>query len=367
MNTILLLTLAQISEYAFYVIIALAILLLMITIHEFGHYIVGKLLKFKIDEFSIGFGSAIYSKKAKNGEVFSVRLIPLGGYCAFHGEDGIDEESNKNDENTNIPNETKVKEKKFTDHAPWKRILVLISGVFFNFLSAIIFSAILLVGFGYDIPQIKSIDQFSVNSHLSVGDIITHVEGEKVDYIYGSTLNELLNKYLADEMNITVLRDGESIDTVLYVDKVQVDGKETSSLQMTIGPYQHTLGEALVRCVPLTFTFAGKIFEFLGLLFTGQVALSSITGPVTTITTIVSYTQESLANLFVFLPFISVNLAIFNILPIPSLDGSRVIFTGIEWIRGKPINRKVENMVHMIGLIALLALVVFVDLFHIFT
>lgn len=353
-----------IFEYIFYIAIALAILLLMITIHEFGHYIVGKILKFKIDEFSIGFGKAIYSKKTKNGEVFSIRIFPLGGYCAFHGEDGLDEETPQDDK---VEEQPTARAEKFTDQAPWKRILVLFSGVLFNFLSAFIFSAILLVGFGYDIPQIKSIDESSVNSHLVVGDIITHVEGEKVDYIYGNTLNDLFHKYLADEINITILRDGESIDTIMYVQKEEIDGKEVSSIQMYVGPYRHTLGQALARCVPLTFAFAGKILEFLGLLFTGQVSLSSITGPVTTITTIASYTQESLANLFVFLPFISVNLAIFNILPFPSLDGARVIFTTVEWIRGKAVDPKIEGMIHMIGLMVLLAFVVFVDLLHIFT
>ena len=91
----------------------------MITIHEFGHYLAGKLLKFKINEFSIGFGKALYTKKKENGEIFSIRAIPLGGYCAFDGEDTPDESADS-----------------FNAQAPWKRLIVLFCGAFFNFLVA---------------------------------------------------------------------------------------------------------------------------------------------------------------------------------------------------------------------------------------
>ena len=101
-----------------YVLLAIVILLFMITIHELGHYTAGKILKFKINEFSVGFGKTLFSKTKKNGEVFSIRLIPLGGYCAFEGEDTANENSDS-----------------FNAQAPWKRLIVLFSGAFFNFLS----------------------------------------------------------------------------------------------------------------------------------------------------------------------------------------------------------------------------------------
>ena len=97
----------------------------MVVIHEFGHYIAGEILKFKINEFSVGFGPKLFSKKKKNGEVFSLRLVPLGGFCAFEGED--EECENK---------ETRS----FNNEKPWKRIIVLLSGGVFNILSAVIFS-----------------------------------------------------------------------------------------------------------------------------------------------------------------------------------------------------------------------------------
>ena len=116
-----------------YIALAICVLLFMITVHEFGHYTAGKLLKFKINEFSIGFGKALISKTKKNGEKFSIRIFPLGGYCAFEGED----EDNK--ENPDA----------FNNQKAWKRLIVLFMGAFFNFLSAIIFAVIFLMAFGY--------------------------------------------------------------------------------------------------------------------------------------------------------------------------------------------------------------------------
>ena len=155
--------------YILYLLLALAILLTMVVIHEFGHYIAGKILKFKINEFSIGFGKSLFSRKSKKtGEVFSLRLIPLGGYCAFEGEE-----------------EGSEHEGAFNKQAPWKRLIVLFSGAFFNILSGIIFSIILLCATGYDIPQIYSVDSVAVitQSTLKNDDKLISVDGVVVkDY-----------------------------------------------------------------------------------------------------------------------------------------------------------------------------------------
>ena len=119
-----LLSISSVLSYGWYILVAILALLLMVMIHEFGHYIAGKMLGFKINEFSVGFGPKIFQKKKKNGEVFSLRTIPLGGYCAFDGED------EKSDSPT-----------AFNNQKAWKRLIVLFMGAFFNFLSAIIFSS----------------------------------------------------------------------------------------------------------------------------------------------------------------------------------------------------------------------------------
>ena len=362
-----------------YVALAILVLLVMITIHEFGHYTFGKIFGFKINEFSIGFGKAIFKKTLKSGEVFSIRIIPLGGYCAFAGEDEDDPDPNA-----------------FNNKAPWKRIIVQFGGVFFNFISAIIFAFILLVGFGYDIPKVSSVDtRYQDDTVLRTNDIVRQIDGTSIDFITDNTANSLLNKHYADmteeqkgnyetvvidektykkfnDLKLTVQRDGQMQDVMasFYV-KVTTNEDGTTSESLFVGfstvPYQHTFIEGLARCVPLAAAFAWKVLVFLWQLLTGSIGLDQVGGPFTTISTIAEYSQINIANLFIFLPFIAANLAIFNVLPLPALDGSRILFTTIEWIRGKPINRKIEGYIHFVGLIVLFALVIFVDIYHLFT
>ena len=126
----------------------------------------------------------------------------------------------------------------------------------------------------------------------------------------------------------------------------------------------HSFSEALERAVPFAFGLAWIVLKSLFLLITFQLPLSSIGGPVTTIATIASFTQMNLSNLLLLIPLISANLAVFNILPIPALDGAHVLFTTIEAIRKKPIKREKENMIHAIGLIVLFGFVILVDILH---
>ena len=345
-----------------YIILALVVLLLMITIHEFGHYTFGKWLGFKINEFSIGFGKTIFSKKRKNGEVFSIRLIPLGGYCAFAGED----------EDVKSPDD-------FNNKPCWKRIIVLLGGVTFNFLSAIIFAFILLVSFGYDIPRVENAEfnQSYVNEYnltvpeseqlnpLQNGDVIRKIDGTKISFITGNTFASLMSKYnVGDKFTLTVQREGEKEWVTLNMTKFDDGQTEGGVLGVTSKAYRYNFVEALCDCVPLACAFAWKVLVFLFMLLTGGVSITDVGGPITTIGVVAEYSQINIANLFVFLPLIAANLAVFNILPIPSLDGSRIVFTIIEWIRKKPINRKVEGYIHLVGLCILFAFVIFVDIFN---
>ena len=162
--TNMLLSISGILSTVLYIGLAIVVLLFMIMIHELGHYTAGKLLKFKINEFAIGFGKPIFSKTKANGEKFSLRLIPLGGFCAFEGED---EDKPDNPE-------------AFNSQKPWKRLIVLFMGAFFNFLSAIIFSIIFLMSFGYN----DKVDfSFAITSweYPVVEGIFTEYEGSVPD------------------------------------------------------------------------------------------------------------------------------------------------------------------------------------------
>lgn len=404
--------------FILYLLLAILILLFMVLVHEFGHYIIGRLLNFKITEFSIGFGKALFSRVNKRGELISLRIFPLGGYCAFAGEEETD----------------KDKKEAFTNQAPWKRILVFLAGVTFNFATAVIFSLILLCTIGYDIPQVKKmtdvadfsskyeikniIDVYSpiipTEEQLQSGDVIISIDGEKIDFAYGENYNSLISErakqlngdvyYLVqgsselmvnfDEkesnkkpltqeefdklavMNAVVKRNGEyeNVKISFYRVEVGVTDKDGNLIEgqsnyvyvwnTSVKAYVHTFAEGLKRAVPFAFGLAFTVLKSFWLLITFQLPISAIGGPITTISTIATVTQASFSNILLLIPLISANLAVFNILPIPALDGAHVLFTTIEAIRKKPIKRETENLIHTIGLLILFGAVILIDILH---
>ncbi len=377
--------------FILYILLAIVILLFMVLIHELGHYTIGRLLKFKITEFSVGFGKAIFSRTNKRGEKISLRIFPLGGYCAFAGEG---EEGEENDPAA------------FNNQAPWKRILVFLAGVAFNFLTAIIFSFILLCAVGYDIPQVTQYsplaehvqtEEYVVNpnaENLQVGDVIFSINGKTIDFAYGSTFNDIIKDEQAKlgawlkanpeasftefpTMNFKVRRDGKMIEVPVAFYQISREKTETAedgteiiktekvySIGIHAKAYKHSFWEAFKRAIPFAVGLAWVVLKSLWMLITFQLGVEAIGGPITTIATIASVTQASALNILVLIPLISANLAIFNLLPFPALDGSHVVFTTIEWIRKKPINRKVENIIHTVGLAILFGLVIVVDILH---
>lgn len=367
------LSIGSVLSYIWYIILAILVLLFMVMIHEFGHYIAGKMLGFKIEEFSVGFGPKLLQKKKKNGELFTLRAIPLGGYCAFDGED----------ENSNSPTA-------FNNQKAWKRLIVLVAGALFNFLSAIIFSYVLLVGFGYEQVQVKTIGdtsfQYAVTNHLEEGDRIYGIDGTDFDFVHDDYFNGLLSDYVHNNLDfeesqwtssggvcygtipLNIERDGKKMVVDGVLQKQTKDGDEiwnfssSTTDDFELQSYKYGFGEAIGESVSFSFRWAHKILIILGDLFTGQLSIKSLGGPVTTIKVMAETTQQSISYLFVLVPVIAVNLAVFNLLPIPSLDGARAVFVIVEWIRKKPVNRNVEAWIHTVGLFALLGFVLIVDL-----
>lgn len=332
------------------ILLAILVLLLMITIHEFGHYTAGKLLKFKINEFSVGFGKALFSKTKKNGEVFSIRLIPLGGYCAFEGED-------TNNENADS----------FNAQAPWKRLIVLFSGAFFNFLSAILFSIILLAVVGNGQVKVVSVDGINNSvEKLQVGDVITHANGEKLSFLNGGLSGITADVKIDEDIKLTIIRNGEKMEVIVQKYAVMEDGKEVGKFGITTSYQNFSFGQACLQAVPFSFQMAWECLVILGQLLIGVYGLQDIGGPITTIGAMANASAVSMLNYLLLIPLIAVNLAVFNLLPIPALDGAKMVFVLIEWIRGKPINRDLENKIHTVGLILLFGFVVLVDLLHLF-
>lgn len=344
-----------------YVFLAILILMFMIMIHEFGHYLAGKLLKFKIEEFSIGFGKALFSKTMKSGEVFSIRLIPLGGYCAFKGEDEDEDEDGKPDPDC------------FNNFACWKRIIVLISGALFNLLSGFIFTFVLLLTLGTGNVKITGFRDDCINKDkLAVNDIIIEVDGVEPTFLNGGINGLLASREVGEDIVLKIDRNGEILDVVVQKYETQVENDkgemvDTELIGITNPAYVPcSFGKSLVQAVPYTFKIAWECLRILGGLFTGTVGVNNLGGPVTTVKTIAVSAQANMSSLILLFPLIAVNLAVFNILPIPALDGARVLFVAIEWIMKKPVSRDLEAQIHNIGLMVLFSLVVVIDILQIF-
>lgn len=397
-------------EYVLYLLLALLVLLLMITIHEFGHYIAGKILKFKINEFSIGFGPKLFSKKKKNGEVFSIRAIPLGGFCAFDGEDEADDLTDRppaphtevfeetaaapeavkpTAQNENAPDNAAVSDTvatetavvgetakddyiKFNDQKPWKRIIVLLAGGVFNLLSAVLFSFIFLLSVGVAYPRIAYVYEADLPIPLMVGDYVKAVNGQEITVLrtYEEIMSSLDGLKVGDEATITVIRNGEEIEFTIikqHIEKVSEKESPYDGFGIKIGPgslsQPLSFGKALLYCVPYTGELAWSVLGALGQLITGSVPVTEVSGPIGTIDLMARLTLLGARNILLLIPLIAANLGVMNLLPIPALDGSKVVFAIIEWIRKKPLNRKVEAIIHAVGMIVLFTLIIGIDIF----
>ncbi|MDE6967115.1 MAG: M50 family metallopeptidase [Clostridia bacterium] len=355
-------TFAGVMKWIGYIIVALLCLMFMIVVHEFGHYVVGKLLGFKVDEFSIGFGPAIFQYTSKKtDEKFSLRCIPLGGYCGFHGE---------------TDDTTEPTEEDFNYHKPWKRILVFIAGAGFNLLSAVILCTIFFTAYGDMMPKVTEVYQFvdvNIEQKLMVGDVIIEVDGES---IYSTAVMNDVAKKLSkfeDKVNLTIVRNGEKM--VVEVRRSDYYGRDeqgydaiVKGLGIGIGEYvEYRFGfvEALGRSFVFIFKLVGTIFTTIGGIITGVLGVGeSMGGTITAIQTIAQISQIGFRGVLFAVCALSANIAIMNLLPIPALDGSHVVFTTIEWIRKKPLNRKVENIIHTVGLICLFILAIVLDVVH---
>ncbi len=416
-------TFASVMKSVGGILLAVVILLAMVTIHEFGHYVAGKVLGFKINEFSVGFGPALFKKRSKKtGELFALRIIPLGGYCAFDGEDDDGEEENKDDKENDSTQPSdgepfaelsvdesltkKVEETqneggrdetndvypepkgaRFNDQKPWKRIIVLLAGATMNYLLALTLLLIMFGSYGCIHSYVAYVGEGEAppaqENALSAKDIVLSVDGHDI-YLATDYADALSGKEAGEEIVVEILRRDENgvwQEKTLYLSAL-VDCEFRSMTQLSLAyealglnPDEYafasvTLKEGFFETVGSSFVYSfkigGTVLRSLGELITGRLGLSAMGGPVTTISVTAQAASGGLLSFLNIAAFIGVNLAVFNLLPIPALDGCKVIFCLIEWIFKKPVNRKVETMIHFIGIIALFGFAILVDVLQLF-
>lgn len=345
-----------------YVLIAIVMLGFIVTVHEFGHYLVGRLCGIGIVEFSVGFGPKILGFK-KGGIAYSLRVIPLGGYCAFVGEDAASDAANA-----------------MNNQPVWKRFLTVAAGPAMNFILAYLFCAIMLSNFilAELQPRITYVYENTpaVESGIQVGDVVTEVNGEAVSYD-GSGV-EVLRAAIAQAgdqqaLEIVVERDGAEYTYSLTPQLTQdvQTGQPVPQLGIAFGGRTYSFMEALGESAGYMVDFTRALLDTLkNLIFRGEGA-GDMMGPVG----IISYVSDQIASDSLYavvslIFFLSLNIGIMNLLPLPALDGGRLIFLIVEGIRRKPIPPEKEGMVHAIGLGLLLVLFVVItyrDIIRLFT
>lgn len=324
------------------IISSIIIFLLVILIHEFGHFIVAKMNGVSVLEFSIGMGPKLFQKES-NGTLYSLRLLPVGGYCQLEGED----------EENDSPNS-------LNNQSPFVRLKVILAGAIMNFILAFIL-LILLMSVSRVSTEVSGVleDSPAYSSGIQTGDKIVSINGKNV-----SDGEELLQgiKESQGDLDIGVIRDSQSKNIKVTprlennVRKIGVNFQEEYNIK------NFSLIKGFKKGVITFLNLTGMLYKFLGMLITGQLGLGGVSGPVGVVKEIGNAAKTGVANLIFLLAYININLGVFNLLPIPALDGGRAIFILIEMIFGKKISQEKEGYIHMVGLILLLALIAVVTI-----
>ena len=339
----------------------------LIFVHELGHFAAAKLSGVQVNEFAIFMGPAIFKKK-KGDTLYSIRCIPIGGYCAMEGEDSDSDNP-----------------RAFGKAAWWKRLIILVAGSFMNFVIGIVLVTIVLsCDKTYVSTEINTVEQWSTlggQYGLQAGDRIVELDGKKISIYEDFALDTML---LPDgEYDIVVQRNGKTVelDNVPMRRQLVTDqnGNQSKLYGISFKRLPTTAGSVPGRILPTTFNYVRSVILSLKMLFTGKAGLQDMSGPVG-IVQIMSDTVEysetaalAILNMLSIGALIAVNLAVMNMLPIPALDGGRVVCllltTAVEGITGKKVNPKIEGYIHGVGMIlllALMALIMFKDIFVIF-
>lgn len=327
-------------------ILAIFLLGFIIFIHELGHFLLAKKNGIAVTEFSLGMGPRLASF-VKGGTRYSLKLLPIGGSCMMLGED-----------------DTVDAEGSFHTKSVWARFSVIFGGAFFNFILAFIFALILVSVVGVDTPILTKVEPGSpaALAGLQEGDIITKINSRSIHFSREIGLNFVFRPMTGDPVEITYKRDGEK-NKVTVVPENNLLGIVYNGGYEKVSPVQ-TIVNSFYE---LEFNIRYAL-DSLGHLISGKASLKEISGPVGIVNVVGDIVEQSedygvgavVLSLINFCILISTNLGVMNLLPLPALDGGRLVFLLIEAVRRKPIAKEKEAMVHLVGMALLMLLMVFV-------
>lgn len=343
-------TASELWSKAWPILFALLFFGVIIMIHECGHFACAKLFKVKVNEFSLGMGPALFKRK-KGDTLYALRLFPIGGYVAMEGEDDASED-----------------DRAFNKKPVWQKMIIVVAGALMNLILGFILMVLLLTT-STDLIGTNTIKEFypdAVSSQygLQAGDRFVEIDGH---HVWSELdLSFLMSRSQDGVFDFVVERDGEKVT----LNDVHFATEQQNGI--TLIQYDFIIiGEqpGFLNIVKNAFTQSASIVRMVWLsvfdLFTGRYGMSELAGPVGTVDIIADVTAQavssgSLTNLLTIMAFITINVGVANLLPLPALDGGRFLFLAVEAVRRKPVNPKYEGYVHAAGLALLLLLMVVV-------
>ena len=333
------------------ILIAILFFGFIIFIHELGHFTFAKIFKVKVNEFAMGMGPTLLKKKYKD-TTYALRLLPIGGFVSMEGEDEESEDENS-----------------FSKKPCWQRIIIVVAGALMNIILGLIICICInanqeLIGTSV-IADFRE-DSVSVSSGLQKNDEIIKIDSHSVTSYMD--LSFLMMRDKDGVMDITVKRDGEKVEIpdVKFTMRENEDGSKSLYMDFLVYGVKPTFLTTLKSGFGETFSIIKVVYLSLFDLVTGQYGLNDLSGPIGTVTYIADAAtsagqSQDFSTLFLIMTLITVNIGVFNLLPLPALDGGRLFFMVIELIRRKPVKQKYEAWVHAAGFVLLIGLMLIIS------
>ena len=329
-------------------ILAILLFCIMIFPHELGHFIAARRVGVKVNEFAFGMGPAIWKKQGPE-TLYSIRLFPVGGFCAMEGED---EDSNE--------------QRAFGNKKPWQKIVVLAAGSFMNIICAVVIMSLVIGIMGFTTTVVGQVteDLPAKAAGIMEGDKLLKIDDTEIEQ--WADVSKALQASGGEEVVVTFERN-KQVETVGVVPQLTegVDAQGNPAQGYVLGvtcKISHNPFMAVVDGAQSTWNMTKMMFSALGQLFTGKASVDELSGPVGMINMVSQTTEYGFWYYGFLTALICVNLAIINLLPLPALDGGRIIVVLYTMITGKTVSEKVEGTIHMVGMALLLALMVFVTM-----
>ncbi len=328
---------------------------LLIFFHELGHFIFARIFGVKVNEFAMGMGPALFKFKKKD-TLYALRLFPIGGYCAMEGED-----SESADEGA------------FCNKKAWKRFIIVAAGGTVNIIMGIIIVMIML-GTADDLiatPKIHSFTEDAVSNTqgLKKDDVLYKINGRRVFSDYD--VSYFMSTDDDGVFDLIVRRGGKKVslsDVKFKTEEMEIDGEKRLMIvyDFIVVGVEPTLVNVIPNGFKTSVSYARLVYMSLFDLITGKYHVSDLSGPIGTVNYIADAASESVKDtdftfLYVLLALIAINIGLFNLLPLPALDGGRLLFILIEMVARRPVPRKFEGWVHAVGMVLLLGLMALVS------